>query len=89
MLRYLLEQNPDKRFRWEIDDAYRLRLPIDSLHKIRIVREVCVSIIDNFSWSIMAVEQEKLFCDIYRNKLNTWEISVPKELLDDYKNTDG
>lgn len=88
VLRYLVDENPDKWFWATIDDSYHLRLPIDTLQKIRIVEQVCISVIDNFSWSIMAVEQEKLFYDIYSHKLNTWEISVPKELLYDYKNTD-
>lgn len=87
-LRYLTSENPDKWFWGKIDEANRLCLPIDTLQKIRIVEQVCISVIDNFSWSIMAAEQEKKFYDIYSHKLNTWEISVPKELLDDDKNTD-
>ena len=87
ILSYLAHENPKKWFWWKIDASNHLCLPIDTLQKIRIVKEVCISVIDNFSWSIMAAEQEKLFYDIYSHKLNTWEISVPKELLDGFKDS--
>jgi hypothetical protein len=63
LLGHLVDEDSDKWFWWSIDMKSRLHLPIDRLKRIRIIKNVSLCVFDNFSLSLTALEQEKLFCD--------------------------
>jgi hypothetical protein len=86
LLKHLVDTDPAHRFLGTIDKKSRLRLPIDTLEIIRITKEAFISTFDGFSWSVMDPEQEILSHKIFAEKLNSWEISVPEELLNADRN---
>jgi hypothetical protein len=81
LLRHLAENIPDKWFLATIDKKGRFHLPIDTLETIRITKKAFISSFNGFSWSIMDPDQESLSYNIFVDKVNSWEISIPQELL--------
>ena len=70
LLRHLLTDKPDKRFLATIDKTYRLHIPIETLKRIGITKEVRFMTHNGFSWSIVCPEQEQLSFKAYSDALS-------------------
>jgi hypothetical protein len=81
LLKHLVEDSPDKWFFGTIDKNGRFHLPIDTLETICITKEAVISAFDGLCWSIMDPDQEMLSYKIFVDKINSWEISIPEQLL--------